>query len=74
MLSLKYWLTLTGDDWNYGDQDGGIGSVGVVLNVNANGLIIVRLFCIVNKTEHNIARYSMNIAKQFFKIFLIIGI
>uniref|UniRef100_K1Q222 E3 ubiquitin-protein ligase MIB2 n=1 Tax=Magallana gigas TaxID=29159 RepID=K1Q222_MAGGI len=29
-----------GDDWNYGDQDGGIGSVGVVLNVNANGLII----------------------------------
>lgn len=31
-----------GVDWKYGNEDGGLESIGVVLNVKANGLIIVR--------------------------------
>ncbi|XP_061173381.1 uncharacterized protein LOC133182549 [Saccostrea echinata] len=35
-------LVERGEHWRYGDQDGGKGNVGVVINVKENGLIIVR--------------------------------
>lgn len=35
-------LVERGADWKYGDQDGGVGNVGVVINVNVNGNILVR--------------------------------
>eukprot|EP00105_Crassostrea_gigas_P025887 XP_011446616.1 PREDICTED: uncharacterized protein LOC105341673 [Crassostrea gigas] len=38
-----------GVDWKYGNEDGGLESIGVVLKVNANGLIIVRW---PNKNKH----------------------
>ncbi|XP_062595500.1 uncharacterized protein LOC134256847 [Saccostrea cucullata] len=35
-------LVERGEHWRYGDQDGGKGNVGVVINVKENGLITVR--------------------------------
>jgi hypothetical protein len=35
------WVLLLGKDWRYGDQDGGRGSKGTVLRVDANGEIVV---------------------------------
>lgn len=35
-------LVERGDDWKFRDQDGGVGNIGVVINVNANGNILVR--------------------------------
>jgi hypothetical protein len=34
---------IAGENWTYGNQDGGLGNVGVVINVEANRLIVVRM-------------------------------
>lgn len=44
-------INLKGVDWKYGNEDGGLESIGVVLKVNANGLIIVR--CFVFSIKHS---------------------
>lgn len=40
---------MKGVDWKYGNEDGGLESIGVVLKVNVNGLIIVRFFVLLIK-------------------------
>lgn len=40
---------MKGVDWKYGNEDGGLESIGVVLKVNVNGLIIVRCFVFLIK-------------------------
>lgn len=46
IISLRQYII--GQDWEFGDADGGPGSIGTVLDVRGNGNVVVSITCITN--------------------------
>ena len=41
---MSFFNYTTGPDWNFGNSDGGPGTIGTVLNVKQDGKVVVCLF------------------------------